>query len=104
MARVERDLDDVKQVRLERKVAHDHLGGVTEGRVEQAAQRLVGVQRHLLGGLAQQTRQRQDGQAGDAEDGGVGPLEVLGEEGERHEDEQQVQLVAEEHVLGAVEE
>ena len=87
------DLDDVKQVGLECKVTHDHLCGVAESGVEEPSQRIVGVQRNLFGGLAQHAGERQDGEAGDTEDRRVGPLEVLGQEGQGHEGEQEVPAI-----------
>ena len=50
----------------------DQLRGIAEGGIQQAADALPGVVRQVFGGIAEPSRQRQDGQAGCRKDEGVG--------------------------------
>ena len=90
----ERGLDDLRLARAQGHEGDDQLRGVAEGRVQQAADAGPGVVGDVLGGLAHEAGQGQDGEAADDEDPGrrgVGQPQV---DGHGHEDEQEPEDVA----------
>jgi hypothetical protein len=76
--------------------AYNEFDGISEGRIEQATQRLAQLGRELFGRKAQQTREWYDGnEIEDEDDGGV-PADSAGDDAKRHEDEKHVDIVARE--------
>jgi hypothetical protein len=74
---------------VQRCERNDKFGQVSERGVERAADRVARPGRHGFGGVAQQRRQRHDGQQGHHEQHRVGPgLNLLGDENGGHQDEQ----------------
>ena len=87
-------LHDTDLVLLEGHDGDDELDGVAKGGVAQAAQCLAQFRRQLFGSEAQQRGQRDDGDEVEDEDGGGAPADVAGDYAQRHEDEQDVDVVA----------
>ena len=72
----------------------DQFRQVAQRGVEQAADRIAGLGRHRFGGVAQQRRQRHDGQHRQHEEQRVRVgLECLGDEHHGHEDQQPQQRI-----------
>jgi len=90
----ERGLHHAKKTTLKRKVRDDHLGGVAKGGVEQAAQRVACVQRHLLGDLAEETSQWEQTEAGYKEDHAVRKASLVHPHGNGHHREKEVECVS----------
>ena len=89
-----RGLDDFVKAGPQRDQRDYQLGCVAEGRVEQAADRRAGPMRQLLGRLADQAGERDYRQRGDDEEPQLGRVEQLEPDGDRDEQEQDIQPVA----------
>ena len=89
----ERGFHEVVQAGLQRDDGDDELGGIAEGGVEQAARGRAKPAGQLLGGDADEAGQRHDGQAAGEEHDGRAPVPMLGSEGERRRQEQEIEGV-----------
>ncbi len=64
----DRRLDQLHHAGAECDDCNDQLGGIAEGRVEEAPHRRTGALGQVFRGLAEELGEREDGQAGEAED------------------------------------
>ena len=100
----ERELHHLELASFEEEETDDHLGRVAECRIEEPANRLAGVERCLLRGIAEQSGERQDCKAAEAEDDGFGLKELFTHHRNRNKQQQNVQAVAGQHRIAALEE
>ena len=96
----QRQLHDAQQAAVDGEDGDEHLGDVAKRRVEQPADGRVRVHRELLGHKAEPLRERQSASSGD-EDEPVAQVEHRAADRERHADQQDVELGAEEQLLHA---
>jgi hypothetical protein len=91
----DRCFHEVEHAGPQRRDGDDELSHVAEGRVEKAADRVARPRRDVLGRLAEQARERHDGQDRQHEEQRVRlRLRVLGHDRDRHEDEEPVEAIA----------
>jgi hypothetical protein len=71
---------------------YNELHSVAKRSVQQPAHGVAELQGDLLGGKRQHGRQRDDGEEVECEDGGRVPAELAGEDGNGHDEEQEVDI------------
>jgi hypothetical protein len=81
---------------------HNEFDGVAKRRIHEATERLAQLGGKLLGRKAEQRGQRDDGNEVKDEDGRRAPAHDAGDDADRHENEQDVGIVARQSRVGKV--
>ena len=87
-------LNDANLALLERNDANNQLDGIAKGRIHKATQRLAELGGELLGRKGEQRSERDNGDEVEDEDGGGVPVERAGDDANGHEDEEDIDVIA----------